>query len=53
MVNLKTSLNRISGQLALFAVATFSLGIAYSLYDSVFNNFLNELYPERFPALFP
>jgi predicted MFS family arabinose efflux permease len=42
MTNLRSQLNRISGQLALFAVATFSLGIAYSLYDSVFNNFLNE-----------
>jgi predicted MFS family arabinose efflux permease len=32
----------ISRDLALFAVATFVIGMAYSLYDSVFNNFLNE-----------
>jgi predicted MFS family arabinose efflux permease len=35
-------MRRISKELALFAIATFSMGIAYSLFDSVFNNFLNE-----------
>lgn len=33
---------RISRELALFVIATFSMGIAYSFFDSVFNNFLNE-----------
>ena len=31
-----------SRELALFAVAVFATGTAYSLFDSVFNNFLNE-----------
>ena len=35
-------MRRISRELALFIIATFSMGIAYSLFDSVFNNFLNE-----------
>ena len=31
-----------SRELALFAVAAFAMGIAYSLFDAVFNNFLDE-----------
>jgi len=42
MTTLTTRLRRISRELALFAVASFAMGIAYSLFDSVFNNFLNE-----------
>jgi predicted MFS family arabinose efflux permease len=42
MIAATTRIRRISRELALFAIATFSMGIAYSLFDSVFNNFLNE-----------
>lgn len=33
---------RIPRELALFALATFTIGMAFSLVDSVFNNFLND-----------
>jgi predicted MFS family arabinose efflux permease len=42
MTAVTARLSRISRELSLFAIATFSMGIAYSLFDSVFNNFLNE-----------
>ena len=42
MTTLTTRIARISRELELFAVATFAMGMAYSLFDSVFNNFLNE-----------
>ena len=44
MTTLTTRLRRISRELALFGVASFAMGIAYSLFDSVFNNFLLELF---------
>jgi predicted MFS family arabinose efflux permease len=42
MTTLNPRLKRISRELALFAVATFAMGVAYSLYDAIFNNYLNE-----------
>ncbi|MCL5999708.1 MAG: hypothetical protein M1546_27150, partial [Chloroflexi bacterium] len=36
-----TRLTRASRELKLFATAAFAMGVAYSLFDSVFNNFLN------------
>jgi predicted MFS family arabinose efflux permease len=42
MIAVTARIRRVSRELALFAIATFSMGIAYSLFDSVFNNFLNE-----------
>ncbi|MEW5872042.1 MAG: MFS transporter [Chloroflexota bacterium] len=37
-----TRLRRASSQLLLFAAASLFLGVAYSMVDSVFNNFLND-----------
>jgi predicted MFS family arabinose efflux permease len=34
--------NRIPRELKLFAAASLVLGIAYSMYDSIFNNYLNQ-----------
>ncbi|MCU0489776.1 MAG: MFS transporter [Anaerolineales bacterium] len=42
MTTLLTRVRSIPRELELFALATFMSGIAYSLFDSVFNNFLNE-----------
>lgn len=42
MTSLRTRIRSIPRELELFALATFVAGMAYSLYDSVFNNFLNE-----------
>lgn len=39
-----TRLKTMPRELKLFAGASFILGIAYSLYDSVFNNYLNETF---------
>lgn len=41
---LLTRVRRSSRELLLFASASLILGMAYSMYDSVFNNFLNENY---------
>lgn len=35
----------ISRELRLFIVASFVMGMAYSLFDAIFNNFLNERFP--------
>jgi predicted MFS family arabinose efflux permease len=35
-------INAASRELKLFAMASFVMGIAYSLFDSIFNNFLND-----------
>ncbi len=46
-------LNRSSRELRLFAIASFVMGIAYSMYDSTFNNFLNERFaPSGFQRSF-
>jgi predicted MFS family arabinose efflux permease len=42
MQNVLTLPHRISRELTLFALATFIIGLAYSLFDSIFNNFLNS-----------
>ena len=34
-----------SRELKLFAAASIMMGIAYSIYDSTFNNFINERFP--------
>jgi predicted MFS family arabinose efflux permease len=42
-----------SRELRLFAVTSFVMGIAYSMFDSMFNNFLNERYsPSGFQRSF-
>lgn len=41
MTTLTARLSRVSRELQLFAIATFVTGIGYSLFDAVFNNFLN------------
>lgn len=35
-------MRRVSRELVLFSAASVTLGVAYSMFDSVFNNFLNE-----------
>src|SRR5512139_1847438 len=35
-------ITRMSRELKLFAAASLMMGIAYSIYDSIFNNFINE-----------
>jgi predicted MFS family arabinose efflux permease len=46
-------LNQASRELRLFAAATFVMGIAYSMFDSTFNNFLNERFsPTAFQRSF-
>jgi predicted MFS family arabinose efflux permease len=42
MTTLLTRIRSIPRELELFALAIFMSGIAYSLFDSVFNNFLND-----------
>lgn len=42
MANLSTRVKGMSRELKLFAVASFFIGMASSLFDSVFNNFLND-----------
>jgi MFS family permease len=42
MQSLLARLNRAPRELKLFAIASLTMGMAYSLNDSVFNNFLNE-----------
>jgi predicted MFS family arabinose efflux permease len=41
-MELVARLKRAPRELALFALASLVLGVAYSMYDSVFNNFLNQ-----------
>lgn len=41
-MTISTRLMRMSRELKLFAAASMMMGIAYSIYDSTFNNFLNE-----------
>lgn len=41
MLTFSTRISNASGDLKLFALASFTLGMAYSLFDSIFNNFLN------------
>jgi len=38
-------IRRMSRELKLFAAASIMMGIAYSIYDSTFNNFINETFP--------
>jgi MFS family permease len=38
-------ITRIPRELKLFAAASMMMGIGYSIFDSVFNNFLNERFP--------
>ena len=40
--NLAERLSSASRELKLFMAASFAMGVAYSLFDSVFNNFLND-----------
>jgi hypothetical protein len=42
MTSITARIARISHDLELFAVATFLMGISSSLFDAVFNNYLNE-----------
>jgi predicted MFS family arabinose efflux permease len=42
MSSLSFRFNNASRELKLFALASFTLGMAYSLFDSVFNNYLND-----------
>jgi predicted MFS family arabinose efflux permease len=41
-MNIAARITRMPRELKLFAAATLMMGIAYSIYDSVFNNFINE-----------
>jgi predicted MFS family arabinose efflux permease len=41
-MNINARITQMSRELKLFAAATFMMGIAYSIYDSIFNNFINE-----------
>jgi predicted MFS family arabinose efflux permease len=41
-LTLSARVSRASRELKLFAVASLTMGMAYSLFDSIFNNFLNE-----------
>ena len=43
--SLRTRFTNIPRELALFAIASFMVGMAGSLVDSVFNNYLNATYP--------
>jgi predicted MFS family arabinose efflux permease len=46
-------LQRASRELKLFAIASFTMGMAYSLFDAVFNNFLKERFdPTDFQRAF-
>jgi len=38
-------ITRMSRELKLFAAASMMMGIAYSIFDSTFNNFINERFP--------
>jgi predicted MFS family arabinose efflux permease len=40
-----TRMARMSRELKLFAVASFVMSMAYSMYDAIFNNFLNARFP--------
>jgi predicted MFS family arabinose efflux permease len=42
--SLSTLVSRMSPQLKLYTTAALAMGVAYSLFDSVFNNFLNETF---------
>ena len=41
-MNINERITQMSRELKLFVAATFMMGIAYSIYDSIFNNFINE-----------
>ena len=41
-MNISARVTRIPRELKLFVAASTVMGIAYSVYDSVFNNFVNE-----------
>src|SRR5574340_145418 len=41
-MNLSANIKRMSRELLLFAAASMLMGIAYSIYDSSFNNFIND-----------
>ncbi len=41
-MNITARITHMSRELKLFVAATLMMGIAYSIYDSVFNNFINE-----------
>jgi predicted MFS family arabinose efflux permease len=41
-MNIAARVTHMSRELKLFAAATLMMGIAYSIYDSTFNNFINE-----------
>lgn len=45
MIRIPTSVARVSRELKLFAAASLMMGIAHSIYDSTFNNFVNERFP--------
>ncbi|MDO9122611.1 MAG: hypothetical protein Q7U31_12540, partial [Anaerolineaceae bacterium] len=40
--SLRTRISRITRELALFAIASFAVGMAGSLVESTLNNFLND-----------
>ncbi len=42
---ISTRIMRMSRELKLFAAAAMMMGIAYSIFDSTFNNFINERFP--------
>jgi predicted MFS family arabinose efflux permease len=44
ILSIKTSLDRVPRELKLFIVASFIMGMAFAMFDSTFNNFLNERY---------
>ncbi len=45
MVALTNRITHMSKELKLFAVASFAMGMSYSLVDAVFNNYLNDRFP--------
>lgn len=45
MTTFMTRLAGMSRELKLFAAASFVMGMAYSMVDAIFNNFLNERFP--------
>jgi predicted MFS family arabinose efflux permease len=44
-MSISTRITHMSRELKLFAAASMAMGIAYSAYDSTFNNFLNARFP--------
>ena len=44
-MSLRTQFNNIPRELKIFLFATVSMGMAFNVYDSIFNNFINDKFP--------